>query len=146
MNKIGYVFLLVTSVLPMASCSDNENVQIDQNFAKNLPGVYKYTLYNSYYKVDYIWRIARMDNKLVNLVSEISYTIYSGNPETHRDTIENIVLGEADQLKFTYENTGFPKYKLDANGKVNGNILDIKLLTTWSASPQESYDLKLEKQ
>nr|WP_295927838.1 hypothetical protein [uncultured Dyadobacter sp.] len=146
MVKINYLSLFLVFLVLLASCSDKESVRPDQNFTKNLPGVYKYTQYNSYYQVDYSWTITRIDDKAVRLSSEIAYTIYSGTAETYRDTIDNIAVSEPDQFRFNYESTGPARYKLDASGKVDGDVLNVKLLTTWTVSPQERYDLKLEKQ
>jgi hypothetical protein len=143
MKTIVHVLFLIVIALSSVSCSDNS---IDPNFAKNLPGVYKYTQYNLSYRVEYTWVISRVSDKVVNLHSEMSYSAPPGHPITFRDTIENIVLAEPDHLKFTYANAGVDKYKLDAAGKLTGNILAVKLLTTWSVSPDENYNLKLEKQ
>jgi hypothetical protein len=104
MKTIVHVLFLIA--LSAISCSDNA---IAPNFTRNRPGDYKYTPYNLYYRVEYTWSITRVGDKVVNLNSEMSYTAPPGSPLIFRDTIENIVLVEPDQLKFSYANVGADK-------------------------------------
>ena len=148
-NRLGCRIAVITGLtnlwMVLLSCSGDPAIVIDENYTKDLAGNYKYTQKNLSYQVEYDWTITRINNKSIKIISEMSYTIYSGDPEIYRDTIDNVVLSEPDKFKFSHLSTGKYKYQLDAVGQLDRKILDVKLLTTWTMSPLETYQLKLAK-